>query len=108
MALGGWDVPRDAATREMRMSFEGFGPQALPFFKALAFHQTREWFEENRETYEKAVKAPLGDLVEETASRLARAKIPLKGDRSRLCSGSTATCASPRTRTSIRPAPASR
>ena len=63
------------------MSFEGFGPQALPFFKALAFHQTREWFEENRATYETAVKAPLGDLVEETAARLAKAKIPLKGDR---------------------------
>ena len=63
------------------MSFEGFGPQALPFFKALAFHQTKEWFEENREIYETAVKAPLGDLVEETAARLAKAKIPVKGDR---------------------------
>jgi uncharacterized protein (TIGR02453 family) len=63
------------------MSFQGFGPQALPFFKALAFHQTKEWFEENRETYETAVKAPMGDLVEEVATRLARAKIPVKGDR---------------------------
>ena len=63
------------------MSFEGFGPQALPFFKALAFHQTREWFEENRGTYEAAVKAPMGDLVEETSARLAKAKIPIKGDR---------------------------
>ena len=63
------------------MAFEGFGPQALPFFKALAFHQTREWFEENRGTYETAVKAPMCDLVEETSARLARAKIPIKGDR---------------------------
>src|SRR5208337_467890 len=63
------------------MSFEGFGPQALPFFKALAFHQTKEWFEANRGTYETAVKAPMGDLVEEAAARLARAKIPVKGDR---------------------------
>jgi uncharacterized protein (TIGR02453 family) len=63
------------------MRFQGFGPQALPFFKALAFHQTKEWFEENRETYETAVKAPMGDLVEEVATRLARAKIPVKGDR---------------------------
>jgi uncharacterized protein (TIGR02453 family) len=63
------------------MTFRGFPPQALPFFKALAFHQTKEWFEENRETYESAVKAPMGDLVEEAAGRLAKAKIPIKGDR---------------------------
>jgi uncharacterized protein (TIGR02453 family) len=63
------------------MSFQGFGPKALPFFKALAFHQSREWFEENRETYESAVKGPLGDLVEDVAWRLAAAKIPIKGDR---------------------------
>jgi uncharacterized protein (TIGR02453 family) len=63
------------------MSFQGFGPQALPFFKALAFHQTKAWFEENRATYESAVKGPMGDLVEEAAARLAKAKIPIKGDR---------------------------
>jgi uncharacterized protein (TIGR02453 family) len=63
------------------MSFQGFGSDALPFFKALAFHQSREWFEANRSTYETAVKGPLGDLVEDVAERLARAKIPIKGDR---------------------------
>ncbi len=26
------------------MMFQGFGSQALPFFKALAFHQNKEWF----------------------------------------------------------------
>jgi uncharacterized protein (TIGR02453 family) len=63
------------------MSFQGFGPKALPFFKALKFHQSREWFEENRETYESAVKEPLGEWVEEAARRLAEARIPIKGDR---------------------------
>ncbi len=63
------------------MGFQGFGPEALPFFKALAFHQTKEWFEENRATYERAVKGPMGDLVEDVAARLASAKIPIKGDR---------------------------
>ncbi len=63
------------------MTFQGFGPQALPFFKALAFHQTKEWFEDNRETYESAVKAPMGDLVEDIAARLGKAGIPIKGDR---------------------------
>jgi uncharacterized protein (TIGR02453 family) len=63
------------------MAFQGFGPQALPFFKALAFHQTKDWFEENRGNYESAVRGPMGDLVDEMASRLAKAKIPIKGDR---------------------------
>jgi len=63
------------------MPFQGFGREALPFFKALAFHQTKVWFEENRETYERCVKGPMGDLVEETAILLAGAKIPIKGDR---------------------------
>jgi uncharacterized protein (TIGR02453 family) len=63
------------------MTFAGFGPKALPFFKALKFHQSREWFEANRETYESAVKGPMGDLVEEVAERLGQAKIPIKGDR---------------------------
>jgi uncharacterized protein (TIGR02453 family) len=66
---------------EGSMPFQGFGPQALPFFKALAFHQTKEWFEANRETYESAVRAPMGDLAEETTARLETAKIPIKGDR---------------------------
>ena len=63
------------------MPFEGFGPQALPFFKALAFHQTKEWFEDNRATYESCVKQPMGDFAEDAAARLAKAKIPIKGDR---------------------------
>jgi uncharacterized protein (TIGR02453 family) len=63
------------------MAFQGFGPKALPFFKALAFHQSREWFEANRDTYESAVRAPLGELVDDIAERLARARIPIKGDR---------------------------
>jgi len=63
------------------MSFQGFDSKALPFFKALAFHQSREWFEANRETYERAIKGPLGELVEDVAERLRKAKIPIKGDR---------------------------
>jgi uncharacterized protein (TIGR02453 family) len=63
------------------MSFQGFGADALPFFKALAFHQSREWFEANRATYESAVKGPMAALVEDVSARLAKAKIPIKGDR---------------------------
>ena len=51
------------------MAFQGFGPQALPFFKALAFHQTKAWFEENCETYERAVKAPMGGQTNPSGQR---------------------------------------
>jgi len=63
------------------MSFAGFGPNALPFLKALGFHQTKEWFEANRATYESDLKTPMGDLVEDLAAAFAKAGIPLKGDR---------------------------
>ncbi|HYC24722.1 MAG TPA: TIGR02453 family protein [Roseiarcus sp.] len=63
------------------MTFAGFGSNALPFFKALAFHQNKEWFEENRSTYENEIKTPLGDLVDDLAAAFAKAKFPLKGDR---------------------------
>jgi uncharacterized protein (TIGR02453 family) len=66
---------------EARMSFGGFGPQALPFFKALGFHQTKQWFEENRETYEAEIKTPFGDLIEELSAGFAKAGIALRGDR---------------------------
>ena len=63
------------------MPFAGFGPQALPFLKALAFHQTKEWFEANKATFESDLKTPMGDLVEDLTTVLAMAKIPLKGER---------------------------
>ena len=86
------------------MPFEGFGPQALPFLKALWFYQTKEWFEANRATYESELKGPMGDLVEDLATAFAKAKLPLKGDRkASLFLHLTATCASPRTRTLTRP-----
>jgi uncharacterized protein (TIGR02453 family) len=63
------------------MSFAGFGPQALNFLTALAFHQTKAWFDENRALYESELKEPMGDLVEDLSAALAKAKIPLRGDR---------------------------
>ncbi len=50
--------------------FPGFHPAALKFLRALARNNRREWFEENRETYEREVKRPLQLLVEEVDARL--------------------------------------
>ena len=88
------------------MAFSGFGPQTVPFFKALAFHQTKDWFDANRAIYDDEIKGPLGDLVEELTARFAKARIGLKGDRKARSSASIATCASPKTRAPTRPTPA--
>jgi uncharacterized protein (TIGR02453 family) len=60
--------------------FEGFGPQALPFFKALAFHQSKAWFDANRALYEDDVLQPLTALLDELSAAFARKQVPLKAD----------------------------
>ncbi len=50
--------------------FNGFRPAALKFLRALARNNRKEWFEENRATYEREVKLPLQMLVEEVDARL--------------------------------------
>ena len=64
-----------------RRAFRGFGPQALPFLKALAFHQTKDWFDANRAVYDSDLKGPMGDLVETLAVEFARQNLPLTGER---------------------------
>jgi uncharacterized protein (TIGR02453 family) len=66
------------------MAFTGVGERALPFFKALAFHQSKEWFEANRAIYEEDVKAPLIALAEDLGAALAKAKVPIRGDKKSL------------------------
>lgn len=61
--------------------FKGFGDKAIPFLKALDFHQNREWFLENKDLFEAHLKEPLGDLVEEMVARFAKAGLPFTGDR---------------------------
>ena len=60
--------------------FQAFGAKALPFFKALAFHQNKQWYDENRSLYEEHVRAPLSALLRDVAAQLARKKINLSGD----------------------------
>lgn len=52
------------------MSFPGFRPAAVRFFRDLAASNTRPWFEANRDIYEREVKAPMMLLVEEVDARL--------------------------------------
>lgn len=62
-------------------AYAGFGPRALPFLKALGFHQSREWFHENKAIFEDEVNEPRMRLVDSLAERLAAEKLPLTGSR---------------------------
>ncbi len=61
--------------------FKGFGEKALPFLKALDFHQDRDWFKANRDLYESELETPRADLIEALTMRFAEEGIALKGDR---------------------------
>lgn len=60
--------------------FNGFGDKAIPFLKALDFHQNREWFLENKALFEEHLKNPLGLLVEELTARFEALGLPFRGD----------------------------
>ena len=61
-------------------AFAGFPPETLKFLKALGFHQTREWFEENRALYVCAFKEPLAAYVEAASAACRAKKLPVFGD----------------------------
>jgi uncharacterized protein (TIGR02453 family) len=65
----------------MGAEFKGFGKDAIPFLKALGFHQSREWFQENRELFERALREPFGELVETLTERFGALGLGLRGDR---------------------------
>ncbi|KUM24087.1 hypothetical protein AU467_31555 [Mesorhizobium loti] len=65
----------------MAGTFNGFGQKAIPFLKALDFHQSREWFQENRDLYQSELHEPFCDLVETLSERFEAAKLGLRGDR---------------------------
>jgi uncharacterized protein (TIGR02453 family) len=65
----------------MEGAFKGFGPKAIPFLKALDFHQSREWFLENRDLFEQQLRDPMGDLVDALTERFSAAGLGLRGDR---------------------------
>jgi uncharacterized protein (TIGR02453 family) len=60
--------------------FRGFGPKALAFFKALEFHQSKAWFDENRGLYESDVVEPMVALLDDLTARFKAKRIPLKAD----------------------------
>ena len=48
----------------MPSRFPGFPPEALEFFRGLARHNNRDWFQPRKATFEEKVKQPMRELVE--------------------------------------------
>jgi uncharacterized protein (TIGR02453 family) len=48
----------------MSSRFPGFPPEGLQFFRALARHNNRDWFQPRKAMFEEQVKQPMRELVE--------------------------------------------
>ena len=57
-----------------------FTAETLRFFKQLAAHNNKEWFEAHRDDYETNVREPMRELVEELDVRFARFAPEIGGD----------------------------
>jgi uncharacterized protein (TIGR02453 family) len=57
-----------------------FTAATLRFFRGLARHNTKPWFEAHRADYERDVRAPMHTLIEEMDVRLARLAPEIAGD----------------------------
>ena len=60
--------------------FAGFRPAALAFFRDLAVHNEKEWFEANRAEYETEVRGPLAAFVVALDAELRRRGLRFTGD----------------------------
>jgi len=49
-----------------------FTPRALSFFRGLARHNAKPWFEAHREEYEAEVRGPMRELIEDLDTRFAQ------------------------------------
>ena len=57
-----------------------FSPASLRFLRDLATHNRKEWFEAHREAYERDVRAPMRELIEDMDVRLATIAPEIVGD----------------------------
>jgi uncharacterized protein (TIGR02453 family) len=56
----------------MSSRFPGFPPEALQFFRGLARHNNRDWFQPRKPIFDQQVKRPMLDLVEALNAELRR------------------------------------
>lgn len=63
------------------MAGPGFSEETFAFFRALNFHQNREWFQENKAIYDRSVREPMIALLDQLTERFGKEDIPLRGDK---------------------------
>ena len=63
-----------------RAGFSGFRPAAFEFLRDLARNNRKDWFEANRDVYEREVRDPMRSLVEALDTRLASIAPEIVGD----------------------------
>lgn len=73
-------TPRANAVASAPTEFTGFRPAAQKFFRSLARHNRKDWFEANRPVFEHEVRAPMKALVEAVDVALARVIPEIVGD----------------------------
>jgi uncharacterized protein (TIGR02453 family) len=54
----------------MRSGFPGFPPEGIQFFRGLARHNKREWFQPRKQIFEEQVKQPMRELVQAVNSAM--------------------------------------
>src|SRR5919206_3443790 len=57
-----------------------FSKRSLTFFRQLARHNAKAWFEAHRDEYENEVRAPMRELIEELDVRFASFAPEIGGD----------------------------
>jgi uncharacterized protein (TIGR02453 family) len=57
-----------------------FTPRALSFFRGLARHNEKPWFEAHRHEYETEVRGPMRELIEDLDTRFAKFAPEIGGD----------------------------
>jgi uncharacterized protein (TIGR02453 family) len=62
------------------MAFAGFNRDFFKFFRELAKHNDRIWFEANKDRYKQVVVAPLSEFVAALAPKLARTSPHFRAD----------------------------
>ena len=59
----------------MEDAFRGFPAAGFQFFKQLASHNNRDWFQAHKDVYEQQCRAPMQALAEELEQRFGAFKI---------------------------------
>jgi uncharacterized protein (TIGR02453 family) len=54
----------------MQSGFQGFSPEAMAFFRGLARHNNRDWFQPRKPIFEQHIKQPMRELVESLNSAM--------------------------------------